>query len=604
MWFKNLKVRSKLLISFTLIILLAALTGTFIITGMINVNDSYTDAMDLTGMRIEHIFKVKDYFSKARMALRDVYYPENDVDDLARLSAELDKALDALTEELNSLHIIAAPAVQERIEIILPQVELYRSDSEGAIAILLAVDDFSYDNKDYHEALMEVEKKINDMNKSYADSMTDVIDGLPALAIKALENLADSNNDYADNIIFLAVGAFCLVAAFSFTIAIYISGLTSKPLIPLATFMNKAGTTGDITLRPEDVEVISKYAKTKDEIGRAISGAASFVSHAVTISKILETVADGDLTVDIVQLSDDDVMAKSIIHMVDSLSSMFSEIQSTTDQVSTGSRQVSDGAQSLAQGSTQQAASIEELSGAIADISQKTKDNVMTAEKTSELSNRIKESAEKGSRQMDEMIIAVKDINDASQSISQIIKTIDDIAFQTNILALNAAVEAARAGQHGKGFAVVAEEVRNLAAKSAEAAKETGDMIQNSMNKAEFGSTIADETAVSLTEIVTGINESSVFIDEIAKASEEQAHGISQINVGIDQVAQVVQQNSATAEESAAASEEMSSQAAALEQLLSLFKVKQTNMAPFADFPSQYSLGAPSSSNPDANRLP
>ena len=583
MWFKNLKVRSKLLISFTLIIFLAACTGVFIIMSLRNVNDSYSEAMELTGLRIEHIFTSKDHFSNARVIMRDVYYPENVAEDLLRLSAELDKELDILTEELYSLHEVAAPAVQAKIDEILPLVELYRSDAEEAIGMLLTVDDYSYDNMEHHDALIRAESKINDMSASYADSMVETMDSLPGMAINVLHNLADANNAYADRIILISAAAFGIVALFSFCVALYISSLTSKPLIPLAEFMNKAGTTGDIHLRPVDIEVISKYAQTKDEIGRAIAGAASFVSHAVAISELLKTVADGDLTVEVKQLSDNDVMAKSIQHMVESLSNMFGEIHTTTDQVSTGSRQVANGAQSLAQGSTQQAASIEELSSAISEISEKTKKNVLTAEKTSELSDRIKESAEKGSRQMDDMITAVKDINEASQSISQIIKTIDDIAFQTNILALNAAVEAARAGQHGKGFAVVAEEVRNLAAKSAEAAKETGDMIQNSMEKAEFGSSIADETAVSLTEIVSGINESSQFIDEIAKASEEQAQGISQINIGIDQVAQVVQQNSATAEESAAASEEMSSQATALEELLGLFKVNKPEKYSFHD---------------------
>jgi len=214
------------------------------------------------------------------------------------------------------------------------------------------------------------------------------------------------------------------------------------------------------------------------------------------------------------------------------------------------------------------------LSSSIADIAQKTKENAGIAEQAANLAHSIMSSAEKGGVQMAEMQQAVKEINQASQAIGKIIKTIDDIAFQTNILALNAAVEAARAGQHGKGFAVVAEEVRNLAAKSANAAKETGAMIQNSMDKATLGVRIADETTASFAQIATGISESNQLVERIADSLDEQSAGIAQINTGIDQVANVVQQNSATAQEAAAASVQMNGQSTLLLDLIAQFQLK------------------------------
>ena len=381
---------------------------------------------------------------------------------------------------------------------------------------------------------------------------------------------------------FIMLGAIIFIAALVIggALIIYITGRVVAPLRPLTAFMRKAGTTGDIILSKEDAEVIGKYSQIKDEIGQTITASVAFLKHVTTISEELDVIANGDLAADVVLLSEQDVLGISLHKMTDNLNTMFREISSSVNQVSTGSKQVADGSQSLAQGATQQAASIEELSNSISEIANKTKSNADMAMEAASLADTIKGNAEKGSRQMGDMMVAVNEINSASQSISKVIKTIDDIAFQTNILALNAAVEAARAGQHGKGFAVVAEEVRNLAAKSAQAAKETGSLIENSMEKANSGVQIAGETAESLTDIVSGINESSRLVSEIARSSEEQSLGIDQINTGIDQVTQVVQQNSATAEESAAASEEMSGQSDLLKGLISQFKLKGEDGAP------------------------
>jgi len=232
-------------------------------------------------------------------------------------------------------------------------------------------------------------------------------------------------------------------------------------------------------------------------------------------------------------------------------------------------KQVSDGAQSLASGSAEQADTLQQLSSAIDEVSLKTAENEERTSSAAKLADNIMSDAQKGSEQMEHMISAVDEINKANQDISKVIKVIDDIAFQTNILALNASVEAARAGEAGKGFAVVAEEVRNLAAKSADSAKETSELVANSMKKAELGTQIAAETASSLGEIVTGINDSNKIISEIARSSEEQTSAIEQINRSVNEITRVVRQNSATAGESAAASEEMRGQASVLEELVS-----------------------------------
>ncbi len=268
---------------------------------------------------------------------------------------------------------------------------------------------------------------------------------------------------------------------------------------------------------------------------------------------------------------------KSLKAIITHLSMTLSEINKSAEQVNTGADQVAAAAQGLSQGATQQASSLEELSASIAEVSAKIKANAENAGVASRISNESGEGVIDSNRRMKELMGAMGDIRNTSYEISNIIKTIDDIAFQTNILALNAAVEAARAGTAGKGFAVVADEVRNLAGKSAEAAQNTTALIESTVNAVENGVSKAKETAEYLEQVVGKVKTVDEKIREIAVASEEQSMVVSQITVGVDQISSVVQTNSATSEESAAASEELSGQANMLKELVGKFQLHAYN---------------------------
>lgn len=286
-----------------------------------------------------------------------------------------------------------------------------------------------------------------------------------------------------------------------------------------------------------------------------------------------EKIADGNLDVSIEFNSNDEIgnLCRGFNKMTQNLNEVINNIDIAAKQVASGSSQLSASSIALSQAATEQSSSIQELTATLDEISVHTKQNAQNANNANELAEISKSNAIKGNEQMKEMLHSMDDINKSSNNISKIIKVIDEIAFQTNILALNAAVEAARAGQHGKGFAVVAGEVRDLAMRSAKAAKETTELIENSVKSVESGTVIATKTAEALESIVEDISKVAHLVNDIAIASNEQASKIIQVNQSINQVSLAIQTNSSTSEESASASQELSSQAELLKEQVSKF---------------------------------
>ena len=366
--------------------------------------------------------------------------------------------------------------------------------------------------------------------------------------------------------------------------------MISAPLKKIGLFADKIkdGQLGLSSASPSEIPV-----RSSDEVGRLArtleQAYLQLKGYVGEIKEKMANVADGDLTSvsDYDFRGDFELVGTSINHIIANLNHTLNDISDFTVKVSDSvksvenearqiagtTQNIAEGAQTLASGSTEQAAAVLELKSSIDSIEEKTSENARIAEEASELADHVILNAEKGNRQMEDMIGAVKDIAEANQSIQSIMNTIDSIASQTNLLSLNAAIEAARAGEHGRGFAVVADEVRSLAAQSAEAAQKTSEIITASIEKSQLGTQIVDATAVSFKEIVSGLNESNQMIKNIASASEEQAANISHVKSGIDKVSDIVEQNSATAEESAAASEE--SAAAATESINAAAKLSQ-----------------------------
>ena len=443
--------------------------------------------------------------------------------------------------------------VQQGFEQLVECISKYRDSADIIISFTNA--------KDFTAA----EEEIENNSMVVSEEASEVFDKIIANMVEE----ADAESVRIDTtvstlgVVLIAICIVCIIVmmALCFSITRTITGPVSK----LSVAAKKLAV-GDV-----DTDCTKMH---DDDLGELMDAFANMADTIKEQAAIADAISKGDLTIEVTPRSEKDLLGKALQRLVDNNNKALGSVQESTMQVTIGAEQVANASQALAQGSTEQASALQQVTASINEIAEKTKKNASEATTANDLVNTVKNMAEDGNGQMKSLTGAMNDINDSSETISKIIKTIDDIAFQTNILALNAAVEAARAGVHGKGFAVVAEEVRNLAAKCGSAASETAEMIEDSIRKVGNGRQLASETAEALDRIVASIEEVAGIINNIAISSNDQATAVSQIDQAIGQVSTVVQTNSATSEQCASASEELSNQAMNLRNQMSQYKLK------------------------------
>lgn len=559
MKYNKLSIQKKLLTSFMMIAILTAICGGLGLAFLQKTNSDYKYALNNYGFSQGVIGNIGMEVQNSKSIIRDIIILE-DNKELKDAKDDLDTCITKIQELITEVE----------------KFDVYREDKE-------LFNKVSYDIAQYQVVKVEVinlsmakknDEALSLLREKGTPLMNEITNDISELMKKNISTGNEVINKLkvlqiiASVIIILSIVIACV---FTVLLAIYLSKIIGNPIKEIAKVAEKISK-GELDV---SIDIVSE-----DEIGELANSFSSMIislrSYIYEISDILGNISKGDINITTkVEYKGDFVEVRnSLDAILNSLNEVFNELKESSKQVNSGSEQVASTAQVLSQGATEQASVVQELSASMEEISEKIERNAKSASNTNEIANKLANDVEESKNKMEEMVNAINDIEKASKDINNIIVTIDDIAAQTDLLALNAAIEAARAGDAGKGFAVVAEEVRKLSSQSAEAAKQTTNLIKMCIQAVTKGRVLANNTASNLFDVANNVKNTTHLINGIAFESDEQAQAINQINCGITQISDVVQSNSAIAEESAAASEELTMQVEILNNMIGKFKLR------------------------------